>query len=217
MVALRKETAKLIIGAKRGRWRTKQGIESADREFREIRPKVLRRDDNTCVFCGFSMERMHVHHKNDNHEDNRLDNLVTVDDLCHAVNHVGLLGQQGVIVFMPGISQIDLVHLCRAIAVAVSFGGEMADRAQKLYQKLASYSKPIKDVFGSSSPSDFGNALIAISDEAYASRDIPLRDVRVIFDPNALMEYAARARKSAFESLPPDTWERIYEDFKKGE
>lgn len=205
---------KLIIGAKRGKWRSNTGIESADLVFQQIRPKVLTRDEETCVYCGISLPRMHVHHVNDDHEDNRMDNLVTVDDLCHAVHHVGLLGDEGVIVYMPGLSQVDLVQLCRTIAVAISFGGEIGDKAKRLYDFLATrFSEPIREVFGSSSPADFGNALLALSDEHYAARDVPLRDVRVLFKPEALSEYAARARRAAYENLPPSSWQRVYEDF----
>lgn len=214
MATLQRKTRNLMIGAKRGKWRDGKSIESGDKDFQRVRPNVLARDANICVYCGITMDKMHVHHENDNHGDNRLENLVTADDLCHAVNHVGLLGKDGVIVFMPGVSQVEIVHLCRTIAVAISFGGEIGEKAKKLFRLLAStYSAPVQNVFGSAFPGDFGNAMIALSDDSYSSRDIPLRDVRVIFNPDALSGYATRARKAAYENLPPALWEHVYNDF----
>lgn len=218
MATLQRKTRKLQIGSKRGKWRASQGVESGDREFSMVRPKVLSRDSNTCVFCGVSMDKMHVHHENDNHDDNRMENLATAEDLCHAVNHIGLLAKSGAMIYMPGVSQVDLIHLCRTIVVAISFGGEMGEKAKKLAALLVSrFSEPVAKVFGSSNPADFGNALLALSDSDYASRDVPLRDVRVMFKPDPLTEYAARARKAMYTNLPPNLWERIYNDFENRE
>lgn len=217
MATLQRKTRKLLIGSKRGKWRANQGVESGDREFAMARPKVLARDGGTCVYCGIAMDKMHVHHENDNHDDNRMENLVTVDDLCHAVNHIGLLGKAGVIVYMPGVSQVDISHLCRTIVVAISCGGEIGKKAQKLAELLLSrFSEPVAKMFGSCNPADFGNALLALSDSDYTSREVPLRDVRVMFKPEPLGEYATRARDAIYKNLPPDIWGRIYEDFEGG-
>lgn len=206
----------LMIGAKRGRWRTNRGIEPADKDFAMVKPKVLNRDNGACVYCHIKMKGMHVHHYNDIHEDNRPENLVTVDDLCHSVNHVGLLGKSGVIVYMPGISQIDISHLFRTIAVAISFGGDIGKQAQKLADFLINrLREPVGSIFGTYSPADFGNALIALSDEDYAARSTALKDVRVLFKPETLTGLAARSREAVYNNLPPDTWGRIYEDFLK--
>lgn len=217
MTILQRKSRKLLPGSKRGKWRANQGVESGDLEFSVIRPKVIARDSNTCVYCGVSMDKMHVHHENDNHDDNRMDNLCAVEDLCHAVNHIGLLAKSGAMVYLPGFSQADMVHLCRTIVVAVSFGGEIGEKARKLAALIVSrFGEPVTKVFGSNNPADFGNALLALSDSDYASREVPLKDVRVMFKPDPLTEYAARARKAMYTNLDPSLWGRIYSDFEIG-
>jgi len=214
MAVLHKKQTLLMPGAKRGRWRSNRGTESSDRDFGMVRPKVLARDGGKCVFCGLKIDKMHVHHVNDNHEVNDMPNLVTVDELCHAVNHVGLTGKTAVMIYMPGVTQVDVNHLCRTIAVAISFGGETGEKAQKLSDMIiAKFSPPVAQSFGSSSPADFGNALIAMSDDGYVNRHIPLRDVKVFFRPECMGDFVARSRKAMYENLPTDQWGRLHDDF----
>lgn len=215
MAIIQKRNLQLVIGAKRGRWRVNQGVESADKDFAMVKPRVLSRDKEECVYCSLKIKGMHVHHSNDIHEDNRMENLVTVDDMCHSVNHIGLLGKSGAIVFMPGVSQIEISHLFRTIAVAVSFGGETGDKAKKLAALIISrFGAPIGQIFGTTNPADIGNALLALSDDDYEARSRPFRDVRVVFKPESMTNFASRCRESIYENVPPSDWGRIYEGFK---
>lgn len=203
----------LVIGAKRGRWRTESGVESADREFALEKPKVLARDQNKCVSCGVSMPGLHVHHRNDDHSDNRRANLETACDLCHAVHHVGLLGKSGAIAYLS-IPQEDLSHLFRTMAVAVQFGGDIAKKALALQALLMTrFTAPVDEMFGTHNPADFGNALLALYDDDYARRSVPLSNVRVIFDVERLGEFGARARKGVFDNNPPSLWPNIYRNY----
>lgn len=208
-----KKNRQLKLGAKRGKWRTNPGAESGDKEFAEIKPKVLDRDRCTCVYCGTSVKGMQVHHRNDNHEDNYPENLETVCEMCHAPNHLGFMGKAGVIVYLPVLSQIEVSHLFRTIAVAISYGGEIGEKAKKLATIMIDrYRIPIDQVFGTDNPADFGNALIALSDSDYESRYIALRDVRVLFKPEKLSTFATKCRESIYANLPPSLWQRIYDD-----
>ena len=59
-----------------------------DREYGELRERVLRRDNWRCQFCG-SMTNLEVHHQQfrshsgPDHEDN----LITLCNRCHSAEH----------------------------------------------------------------------------------------------------------------------------------
>lgn len=61
----------------------------ADLEFERVKPVVLRRAQQTCAGCGSAPVRLEVHHRNNNHADNSLNNLVGLCRYCHAVFHAG--------------------------------------------------------------------------------------------------------------------------------
>jgi len=51
-----------------------------------LRRKIIERDNNSCQGCG-GADRLAVHHKNRNPENNRASNLTTLCISCHAVEH----------------------------------------------------------------------------------------------------------------------------------
>ncbi len=54
----------------------------------KMRKLALKRDNYTCQTCGLrSRKKMTVHHLNENHEDNRLENLLTLCRPCHDIVH----------------------------------------------------------------------------------------------------------------------------------
>jgi intracellular multiplication protein IcmJ len=202
------------MSAKRGQWREKGGIESSidDKEFAVRRPQALSRDSGRCRFCNVRLERMHVHHKNDDHSDNALGNLMTVCPMCHSVNHIGLLGKSGVVVYFNALNQSDLSHLFRSILVVIARGGEDAELAKKLASHLfSSFSKPVEEVFGTSNPADFGNALLLLSDSSYNSRALYLKDTRVMFRVDALSKDAGDIAKAVY----PKSGDDIIEDWRR--
>src|SRR5919108_378094 len=65
--------------------------------WRKIREKVLKRDHYTCCFCGHRATKwMNIHHIHSS-TDNRPYNLKTICVACHAVLHIGLNLQLGII------------------------------------------------------------------------------------------------------------------------
>lgn len=115
----------LVLSAKREDWRMNDAAsEDADMEFSTVRRKVRERDQNTCRFCGFRQPKpdyyIQVHHLDDDHHNNAMENLVTACMHCHAVQHIGLWGAAGeaVIVYLPEVPQHVLNHLCRVVLVA---------------------------------------------------------------------------------------------------
>lgn len=116
------------------KWRTeKERKNFSNQEWRQIRQKVLQRDNNACVFCRFQAEKyMMAHHINDDPNDNRLENLETICPMCNLILHVG----QGAI--LQGIvdlyeeakfSQEDIIKITRQLRV---FGKTDKEIIQKL-------------------------------------------------------------------------------------
>lgn len=66
-------------------------------EWKLIRTQVFKRDNYTCVYCGWKTQRFQqVNHigAEDNHS---FDNLETVCAACHAVLHLGIKSMEGVL------------------------------------------------------------------------------------------------------------------------
>ena len=72
-------------------WRTPNDAEKLNQEeWKELRRKILQRDDYTCGYCGFRAEKFQiVHHIDGNHANNNEDNLETVCPMCNLVHHAG--------------------------------------------------------------------------------------------------------------------------------
>lgn len=88
---------------------------------KEIRRKVLSRDNNTCVFCGFQAEKyMLAHHINDDPDDLRLENLEIICPMCNLILHIGQGAViQGVVDLYKEskFSQEDIIRITRQLRV----------------------------------------------------------------------------------------------------
>lgn len=204
----------LQLSVKRRTWRKDdQGIESADREFREKRPGILERDRNTCRYCGFKSGKTEVHHLNDDHTDNRDDNLVTADPLCHGCNHIGQVGAQshGVLAYVPGLSQIDLNHLQRTIFMMMEMGTEEQKReAQDLLMLLAAKRHDFEAAWGTSKPREIATALAQVDPETFSQRGTFFANVALIYNPARFKGYTAAWADEAYRALPPSSWGLIH-------
>ena len=71
-------------------WREEKGMSSG---WREARRRVLERDSNSCVRCGFSAPKfMEAHHLEGRNKDDSLENLAVHCPLCHSCMHIGFSG-----------------------------------------------------------------------------------------------------------------------------
>ncbi len=199
-----------LIGVKRREWRGRGELHS-DGEFQRARQAALERDRYTCRSCGWSAKKwLEVHHTNDDHNDNREENLATTCAWCHGIHHVGLLGTQdlGMLALHPEHprkqlpEQWRLNHLFRAILAMdrVRAGEvEMQEQQNRLIDFLegdcvdsAGYWLETTD------PSELGDYLLGLTETAYAKRGQWLAPFRIV--PRFLLpEDLAR--------LPP-AWQR---------
>lgn len=196
----------LTLNIKRDKWRVDDpNFEGADAEFEQNKPRALARDDYGCRFCSFrsppSPRGTHwqeVHHLNDDHHDNRLENLVTACQYCHMCQHIGLWGSKGeaVLIWLPELTQVELVHTVRTIQVAKAWAAEkradaakaapgmkraaedvassatrISDAASAYFAALKNRQDRAQDYFKTADPLDLANVLMLAPDEVFARKD----------------------------------------------
>lgn len=191
----------LVLSVKCENWRMyDKDSGEADAEFQRVRKKALERDNHSCRFCGFRhLKWQEVHHLNDDHADNRLENLVTACTFCHMVQHIGLAGRNGeaVLAWIPEIPQDRLHHLVRTALVAqrsadvikgdpranpamIRVYRESADSAKSALAALRAREVEAERRIGTSDPLEIGNALLLLPDQAYAKRSEFLAGIRLL-------------------------------------
>ena len=179
-----------VLSVKRKQWRMEQSEHDrneADAVFQEVRKKVLDRDGRRCWFCGFtSTAHQEVHHLDDDHTNNRLDNLVTICNIDHLCFHLGLAAMRGAIFLavIPELTQAEITNLMRIYHCAVATGNEdVQSRLKGLYAIFESRSV---DIFKRVFETDFSNgheiavALSRLDDAAFAMRHKTMNGLRVI-------------------------------------
>ncbi len=177
---------KLVVSAKTKDFRgDKPHPEKSNIEFSQIRPVILERDNYTCRYCDFrSKKYQHIHHIDDDHENNNEDNLVTTCPLCHMSQHIGYAGIKGMGTliyldqekhgeFVLNISQEKLNNLVRLLWVQQdnknnkSAATQATDYLKRLEQTRVDADK----VIGTCDPILLANTLKEIDEEHYSSRD----------------------------------------------
>ena len=205
----------IVFSVKRLIWRKNDdNMEAADTEYRARREPRLKKGNYQCMFCGFRSKHTELHHRNNNHADNRDENLGIADPLCHGTQHVGQVGSKrhGVFIELDGFPQAELNHLQRTIAVALEMGTtEEKSEANALLQHLASRGELVAKEWGSANPSDFANAMLQLSQEDYDKRQSALAGLTLLYRPVRFLEYIGRWIDELYKTLPTNTWQRIYE------
>jgi intracellular multiplication protein IcmJ len=196
----------LFLSVKATNWRMNdKGAQEADLEFQRSRKKALERDNHTCRFCGFRNNKwQEVHHFNDDHHDNRLENLVTACSFCHMCQHIGLAGahREAILIYRPELTQAQIHHLVRTALVAdaihegmkaevdqagqpkrgpnLKLTAEAAEMGKNLLASLKSSADGARQHILTSDPVDLANAMLLMPDEAYARRKDFLAGIRLL-------------------------------------
>lgn len=218
----------LILSASRKSWKmsSSHGTEF-DKDYKKhkaVWDKVWERDKFTCYYCQFtSKKHQEIHHLNDEHDDNSLDNLVTVCPLCHQSFHLDLASTTngGKIIWLPEFSQQELNYLCRAIFIAIE-ESEMAETenreavgfakiARTFETSLAERTLIVDHHFssGASEPSVFANALIKMSPELYEKRSQTLSSFKLLHLRNRFPVQVKYWKNQTFKDLPVDSWSNL--------
>jgi intracellular multiplication protein IcmJ len=128
----------LVMSAKRKDFRYDDpNADEADQSFEKEKRKVKERDLYRCRGCGFKSQQgglyMQVHHINDDHHDNSMDNLAVLCMHCHSVFHTGFWGNRGEawVIYAPDIEQWQISHICRLGLVTKVFCQQAEEESEK--------------------------------------------------------------------------------------
>lgn len=220
----------LIPSVKLKLWRQNDAkSEEADREFEEIRQKIVNRDGHVCQGCGMKTlpsapsamaGHFDIHHIDDNHDNNHPSNLVTICPFCHNVFHIGNAGARGAAtgIWMPQISQADMNLVCHILFILM-FRGEDKQAQEKdiaVAKKARDYYRQLKDTVwadelearlgaGMSDLRNLGEALAWLGNSDKAAYDNRMRflgGLRIIPVYEAYREKVAHyARATNFSSM----------------
>lgn len=191
-----------------------EGMEPSSAAYKQKRPAILAKSGGRCIFCGFHSKHTEIHHCNDNHADNRDENLEVADPLCHGTQHIGQVGSQrhGVFIHVDGVPQAEVNHLQRTIAVVLEMGSDVEKaEARALLQHLASRAELVAAEWGSANPSDFSSALLTLHEEDLDKRVSAFTGIALIYRPVRFAQYVARWVEESYRLLPVKTWGQIYE------
>lgn len=203
-----------------------QERDRADAEYKAVRPQAMQRDRWQCVYCGYESKNFNeCHHQDGNHANNDLSNLVCVDDLCHAVHHLGQqslkdnhlasdgIRAQTLLSAIPELTQTDLNLLQRAIGAAMQDPQEAA-LAQQIYNVLKDRSQSVEAAFAHNDGRNFAAAMARLKDDEYERRGEVMGDLRVVFRPDTVAS-AGRKFASEHKALPFSAWQGLFDTLRK--
>jgi intracellular multiplication protein IcmJ len=207
-----REVPDLVMSAKRAVWRMNDhGGEGADKEFQRLRHTILDACGGRCEFCGLiSAKYQEVHHADDNHRNNKPENLFGSCPLCHQVFHIGLAGMKdgAWVIYAPEFTQAEINQISLLIWTveatkdsgvisdplflrirdkAVKLRGDLENRRGTVLLRMEAYLKQnnllpegMKVKLSHYSPSLFANVLMSLDDETFAKRKDLLGGLRLL-------------------------------------
>ena len=122
---------------------------------KDMKQKILTRDDHTCQCCTFKSQKyqeiLFLDHDHTNFSE---ENLKTVCIFCHQCFNLETVNvmRSGVLLWLPEMSQSDLHHIARAIYVARISQGPIADAARKSLDALMVRRDALRDRIGTDDP-----------------------------------------------------------------
>lgn len=216
----------LLLDASRKAWKmsSTHGTEYDkyyNKKYKSVWDKVWARDKNRCYYCGFTAKKyQEIHHLNNDHDDNSMDNLVTVCPLCHQNFHLDTASTTngGKIIWLPEFSQQELNYLCRAIFIAIE-EAEQAELEQKEVIGFAKIARMLESSLaertliteqhihpGASDPANFANALINMSEEQYERRNLFITPFKLLHLKSRFPIQTKYWKNNTFGSVPVESW-----------
>jgi intracellular multiplication protein IcmJ len=193
-------------------------------KFKETWDSVWKRDNYRCYYCGFESKKFQeIHHLNDDHEDNSLDNLVTVCPLCHQTFHLDIASMTngGKIIWLPEFSQQELNYLSRIMFVAI----DESEKREEKGEEIPNFAKIVKMIdnslmersliveqhfqVGASDPAIFANALINMKDDLYESRINFIKSFKLLNSRSRFPVQTKYWKEYVLKELPIESWEKL--------
>lgn len=208
----RSDLPELFIGVKRGIFRKDDPhAPKSDQVFAENRKKVLIRDKCTCQFCNFQSKKFQeVHHIDDNHDNNELNNLVTACPLCHQVHHIWFAGKHrsGTLVYIPDFTQAELINLTRTLWIAqMSSDIHIKKYAELLENNIRlTGQSAVKEKIDTHDPCVLGEIFQQLSPAEYLARTERMRGYHLMPLKQAFTKQIQYWLDHVYADLNPESW-----------
>ncbi len=186
--------------------------------------KVWERDAYRCYYCKFTSKKFQeIHHLNDDHEDNSMDNLVTACPLCHQCFHLDTASTTngGKIIWLPEMTQQELNYLSRAIFIAAESARMAEESGEKVsgFTKMASMlenslsqrSLVVEQYIqqGASDPANFATALLNMKEERYEAREEFIKPFKLLNLKTRFPVQTKYWKNNTFQEMPVNIWENL--------
>lgn len=206
----------IILSVKRGKFRSDDpDAEAANKEFLNAREEVLSRDKYKCVYCGFYAKKFQeVHHLDNDHTNNELDNLVTTCSLCHMCHHISFAGikEMGTLIYIEPeleVKQAELNSLVRNLWLAEdSKNQEINSMAVELFFRLFFRSTFVKNTLGDANPTTLGNYLLGLPDDMYEKRKDILTGIYLLPSKTGFKKQY-KYWKESYKGVMPGEWKKL--------
>ncbi|WP_138437910.1 HNH endonuclease [Marinobacter shengliensis] len=207
----------IILSVKRSKFRMDDARSTdMDRAYLDIRPTILKRDNDTCQFCALRMPgKMEVHHISGEHDKHEHSNLITACRLCHLAHHIGYVGVKngGVLIRLPGIQQAELNHLVRTLWIGEDSNLlRVKDRCTSLLRTLEAASSGAEAMLGFTDPKLLGDYLLRLDEKAYRRRISILKDIKLLYHRDNFEDHIEDV-KALYSGYPISQWEKLAESF----
>ncbi|MDB6095914.1 MAG: icmJ dotN [Francisellaceae bacterium] len=121
--------------------------------FQVIKESVLKRDENTCRYCGFQSDKFQeVINIDMNYANNEINNLATACPFCSQCFFLDGIGKTeaggGSIIYLPEITQADLNHFSKVLFCSLLRDAPYKGKLQATYLSLQDRGKEVETIFG---------------------------------------------------------------------
>ena len=201
-----------------------------------LRASVLKRDKYTCQFCGFQSRRFQevrsadLDHNAPNPKN--ADEWITTCHICEqclSLERVGMMGE-GILIWLPEISQVDLNLLVRALYVARQSDGPLATTAKKTLDMLRARREEAKRRLGTDDPLILATVFFDhVSVGEYQERIDKMKDIRLLSLDRRIQKTANgevdrfpemvefwASREGPYGQMPPGDWLGVLDQFDTG-
>ncbi len=199
---------------------------------KDLKAKILGRDDYTCQSCGFQAQKyQEVHCLNGDRFDLSEDNLTTLCIFCHQCFDLEKVSEMrsGVLLWLPEIEQTQLHHIARAIYVARISQGAAAEAARVSLDALMARREEVRRRLGTDDPFILAGVMKDyLGAGQYKMRVKKLKGVRLFpldrriikesdLEFNQFPQILAywRSKKGPFGGKTPQEWVSIYQNLKR--
>jgi intracellular multiplication protein IcmJ len=180
-----------------------------------IHAAVSKRFQDTCQYCGWvDPEFNEVSHLDEDHLNNKEENLMLACPLCHQCLHLGQVStsEGGKMIWAPELSQIELNHLARAYWITETEQTHpLLLSARALANKLDHQAHILEAHYvpGASDPGFWAEVLMKMTPEQYKQRHELLKNIRVWPTLTRFKKMVMPWAKRINVNIPLLEWERL--------